>query len=106
MKRIFLLLLFVAVSQILTAQYSTKVFDLKKASDLYDERGFSQNKALTVDGRLMVSNSNGNVSYSYPISHHMEGGYAIDVTLNYCGSVGFTAYKDYNLAHKDDGSLY
>jgi RHS repeat-associated protein len=106
MKRILLLLLFVAVSQTLTAQYSAKVFDLKKASDLYDERGFLQNKALAVDGRLLVSNSNGNVSYSYPVSHHMEGGYAIDVSLNYCGSVAFTAFKDYNLAHKGDGSLY
>jgi|GEM_PF-1072303 len=77
------------------AQYSQTVFDLKKASDLYDERGFEQGKAISVDGKLVVSNSNGNVSYSYPISSHMEGGHTMDVTLNYCGSVAFTAFTKY-----------
>lgn len=88
------------------AQYSEQVRDLKGAADQYDERGYEGNKALSVDGTLMVSPSNGNVSYTYPISNHLEGGYPIDVTLNYCGSVGFTAFKDYNLAHDLNGTTY
>jgi len=86
------------------AQYSQTVFDLKKASDLYDERGFEQGKAISVDGKLVVSNSNGNVSYSYPISSHMEGGHMMDVTLNYCGSVGFTAFTRYQQANHPGSS--
>ncbi|MEO5928482.1 MAG: hypothetical protein ABIR47_00995, partial [Candidatus Kapaibacterium sp.] len=82
----------------LHAQYGDDVFKLKKASDLYDERGFQQNAAIDVDGKLGISNSNGNVSYSYPISSHLEGGYPFTVTLNYCGSVACTAFQKYELA--------
>ena len=77
------------------AQYSTEALDVKKLSELYDERGFEQGKAISVDGNLMVSGSNGNVSYSYPISKTTVNGYPLEVNLNYCGSVAFTAFKDY-----------
>ncbi|MEP7220592.1 MAG: hypothetical protein ABI876_16825, partial [Bacteroidota bacterium] len=85
----------------LCAQYTSGAFDLKKLSDTYDERGFEQGKSISVDGKLMVSGSNGNVSYSYPISHTTVSGFPFDVSLNYCGSVGCTAFKKY-----DPGSLY
>src|ERR1041384_1736203 len=88
------------VSRTASAQYSQTVFDLKKASDLYDERGFEQGKSISVDGKLVVSNSNGNVRYSYPISSHMEGGHTSDVTLHYCGSVAFTAFTKYQQANR------
>ena len=77
------------------AQYSNEAFEQKKAGELYDERGFLQNKSITVDGKLIVSNSNGNVSYSYPISSWKENGYGFTASLNYCGSVAFTTYGKY-----------
>ncbi|MEP7217869.1 MAG: hypothetical protein ABI876_03080, partial [Bacteroidota bacterium] len=86
------------------AQYSEKVFDLKKASDLYDERGFAQGNAIDVDGKLAVSNANGNVSYSYPISSFSAKGYKFETTLNYCGSVGFTTFDKYVMGHAGGAS--
>jgi len=83
-------------------QYAQSVFDLKKLSELYDERGFAQGKAISVDGKLMVSGSNGNVSYSYPISHTTVNGYPLDVQLNYCGSVAFTAFGDFYTGSVND----
>lgn len=77
---------------------SEQVYQLKKAAELYDERGFQQGKSITVDGKLVVSNSNGNVSYSYPISESQVGGYPLKVVLNYCGSVSFTTFDRNTLA--------
>lgn len=92
-----LLLVLFAVGR-LSAQYSTRVFDLKKASELYDERGYEQNKAISVDGRLQVASSNGNVSYGYPIATTTISGYPFNVGLNYCSSVGFTSWIDWSEA--------
>ncbi|MDB5033803.1 MAG: hypothetical protein JWQ98_1044 [Chlorobi bacterium] len=78
----------------LSAQYTSGAFGLKQLSETYDERGFEQGKSISVDGKLMVSGSNGNVSYSYPISHTTVSGFPFDVSLNYCGSVGCTAFKN------------
>ncbi|MCB9217179.1 MAG: hypothetical protein H6616_15005 [Ignavibacteria bacterium] len=78
-----------------TAQYSEAAFEQKQAGELYDERGFMHGKAITVDGKLVVSNSNGNVSYSYPLSSWKEKGYGMGLTLNYCGSVAFTTFGEY-----------
>ena len=89
------LILITACSQRLAAQYSPDVFKLKKQQELYDERGFQQGAAISVDGKLNVSTSNGNVSYSYPISKSTLGGYPLEVNLNYCGSVAFTAFRLY-----------
>ncbi len=77
------------------AQYSSQVFDLKRASDLYDARGIDNGRSLTVDGQLVVSNVNGNVTYSYPVSSTTVSGYPLTTTLNYCGSVSCTAYGDW-----------
>lgn len=77
------------------AQYSGEAFDLKKASDLYDERGYGQSSSITVDGSLTVSNSTGVPSYVYPISNHTISGYPIDVSLTYAGSVSFTAFTEF-----------
>ncbi|HVZ37976.1 MAG TPA: hypothetical protein VHI13_01770, partial [Candidatus Kapabacteria bacterium] len=77
------------------AQYSQQAFDLHKASDQYDERGYQTSNAITVDGALSVSNSNGNVSYSYPISHTSVSGFPLDITLSYCGSLSYVSYRDY-----------
>lgn len=65
-KSILIPLMFFLAGTVLHAQYSDEAFEQKEAGELYDERGFLQNKAITVDGNLVVSNSNGNVSYSYP----------------------------------------
>ncbi len=80
----------------LRAQYARGAFDLKRTSELYDERGYRDGKTISVDGNLMVSNSNGNVSYTYPISSFNSRGYTFDVNLNYCGSVAFTSYVAYD----------
>ncbi len=77
------------------AQFSTESFNLQKASELYDERGFMKGKALSVDGSLVLNNSNGNVNYNYPVSSFNLHGYPMNVSLNYCGSVGFTAFQSY-----------
>jgi len=93
---------------VLRAQYSEKVFDLKKAQDLYDERGFAQGAAVTIDGKLVVGESNGNVNYSYPVSSSLVNGQKLDVTLDYCGSVAFTAFKNYTVAtayYNDVGTI-
>src|SRR3954463_9273212 len=90
----------------LHAQYSTSVFSVKKAQDLYDENGHEHGSALNVDGRLQVSASSGAVAYSYPISSYAEGGYGLTVALNYCPTVGFTTYTKYNLANRTGGDGY
>ncbi len=90
----------------LLAQYSPQAFQMKAAQDLYDERGFLQGASIAVDGNLAISNQNGTPSYSYPISSFTSGGHPVTTRLNYCGSVQFTAFKDYNLAHKHLGDIY
>lgn len=77
------------------SQYSSEAFELKKASDLYDERGYGESSSITVDGNLVVSNSSGVPSYVYPISHHTISGYPLDVSLTYAGSVSFTTFNTY-----------
>ena len=89
------LLALVLTTSLAHAQYSDEAFEQKQASELYDERGFYQNKAITVDGKLVVANSNGNVSYSYPISAWQVDGYSFSTSLNYCGSVSFSSFGKY-----------
>lgn len=103
-----LVALFVAFTSTSTAwsQYSQEAADLRKASDLHDERGYAEGKAISVDGKLIVGNATGNVSYTYPISNHLQAGYPVDVTLTYCPALSFTAYKDYNLSHNQTGTIY
>ncbi len=106
-KRLFSILagLFLTLSIIQTAeaQFSPDAFEMQKHSDLYDERGFQQSKAISVDGSLIVTEANGNVSYRYPISSHPVSGYPVTVSLNYCGSVAFTTFKDYYRGPLDPG---
>ncbi|MCE2503338.1 MAG: RHS repeat protein, partial [Chlorobi bacterium] len=77
------------------SQYTREAFDLHRASDLYDERGYGENSSISVDGNLIVSNSTGVPSYVYPISRHTISGYPLEVTLNYAGSVQFTTFDTY-----------
>lgn len=86
---------FLCGSMAALAQYSSQVFDLKKSAELYDARGIDNGRSLTVDGQLVVSNVNGNVTYSYPVSSTTVSGYPLTTTLNYCGSVSCTAYGDW-----------
>lgn len=88
------------------AQYSQDVYKTRAAQDLYDERGFSQSGAISLDGSLMVNNQNGGVSYSYGISNFMSGGHSVQVALNLASAVQFTAFKNYNLANRNSGSSY
>ncbi|HVK39828.1 MAG TPA: RHS repeat-associated core domain-containing protein [Candidatus Kapabacteria bacterium] len=82
------------------AQYSRGAQSLRKTSELYDERGYAQSKAVTVDGRLSVAPSNGGVAYTFPVAQRTIHGFPITVSLNYCGSVSFSTYASY-----DQGSL-
>lgn len=82
------------------AQYSRGAQSLRKTSELYDERGNAQSKAVTVDGRLAVAPSNGGVAYTYPLATRTIHGFPITVTLNYAGSVSFSTYTNY-----DQGSI-
>jgi len=77
-------------------QYAAQVIDLKKTSDLYDSRGVAKGTSATVDGRLLVSNVNGNVTYSYPVSRTTVCGYPLTVNFNYCGGVAVTAYAEWD----------
>ncbi len=88
------------------AQYSQEAFSLKCAQDGYDEAGFTNGNAINVDGNLVVTASSGAVAYSYPISNRIIDGYPLDVALNFCSSVSFSAFKDYNLADRQTGGLY
>ena len=100
--RILIPLMFFLAGTVLHAQYSDEAFEQKEAGELYDERGFLQNKAITVDGKLVVSNSNGNVSYSYPVSSWKENGYGFSMSLNYCGSVAFSTHGGYETSNHDN----
>lgn len=91
---------------VLWAQYSPDVMKLRQAQDLYDERGYNQGASISVDGNLAVSNQNGNVSYVYPISSFTSGGHSVTTSLSYCGSVQFTAFKDYDLGNRRFGTEY
>ena len=86
----------------LLAQYSAEAFEQKAAGELFDERGFLQSEAISVDGKLAISNSNGNVSYSYPISSWKNNGYSFSASLNYCGSVAFTTHGEYIPDHDEN----
>ena len=88
----------------LFGQYSDKAFALRRSSELYDERGYQQSKSVSVDGKIVVSNSNGSLSYSYPISSYSASGYPIQVGLTYCNAVAFTAFKQYSEASPSSGS--
>jgi RHS repeat-associated protein len=88
----------------LFGQYSDKAFSLRRSSELFDERGYQQSKSVSVDGKVVVSNSNGSLSYSYPISSYSAGGYPIQVGLTYCNAVAFTAFKQYSEASASSGS--
>lgn len=81
--------------QSMYAQYSSEAFELKKASDLYDERGYGESSSITVDGSLAISNATGVPSYIYPISHHTISGFPLDVSLTFAGSVSFTTFNTY-----------
>lgn len=88
-----LLLQFLLCLESTKAQHNAETFNLQNASELYDERGFMKGKSLSLDGNLVVNNSNGNINYTYPISSFNLHGYPMNVSLNYCGSVAFTAFQ-------------
>ena len=75
-----------------TAQLSPEVRDLKRAADQYDQRGYMNGSSITVDGKLIVSNTNGNVSYRYPLGDYQSAGYPISISLNYSSSVSSTCF--------------
>ncbi len=78
------------------AQYTAEALVHKQASDLYDQWGYGSGGALNLNGTLNVSASTGSVGYTYPISEHPIKGHRLSVALNYCGSVAFSAFKDYH----------
>jgi len=92
MKKIIIRTFFYALS-ILAANviYSQDdVYKLERAGDLYDEHGFMKSKALSISGNLAISNSSGNVSYTYPLASYTRDGYPVNISLNYAGSVKYT----------------
>lgn len=96
------LLIVVLPPAVLRAQYSTEAAQIQKLSDQYNQRGYMNGKAVTVDGSLTISNANGVPSYVYPINSYTSNGHNVSVTLNYCGSVAFTSYhRYYNYAYNN-----
>lgn len=49
-------------------------------------------------GGFSVSPTNGAVNFTYPISTHSVGGSPINVSLNYCGSVTYTAFGEHDIS--------
>ena len=92
--RFFVIILILLPFRVL-AQGQTDVYTMEREMDLYDEHGFMKGKALSQRGSLNVSNSNGNLTYVYPVASYTKDGYPINVSLNYCGSVKFTAFEHY-----------
>ncbi len=76
--------------------------DMEDLASMHDERGFQQSAALSVDGKLAVSNSNGAVSYVYPISDFTVDNHKISTIVTYSPSVSFTAYKKHNPVRPGD----
>jgi RHS repeat-associated protein len=76
--------------------YTDQAWDLKQKSSAYDEQGFDKGKAITVDGKLNIIESNGALGYSYPIADYAISGYPVRIELNYANSVSFSAFCDYN----------
>src|SRR5687767_9902872 len=102
MKHLFMLVLFTALlTDRASTQYSDAVFNLKKATDLYDERGYLKSKALSVDGKLNIAAVSGNVTYTYPIADQMLSGSRVSMMLNYCSSVSYTTYVKYDQGNMD-----
>lgn len=106
LQKLFLLAVAMLIPASAWGQYSQSVFSLRAAADLYDERGYSQGAAITIDGKLAVNNQNGSPAYSYPISSFTSGASAVNVSLNYCGAVQVTAFKDYDLSDRHQGTTY
>lgn len=104
--KIAVLILAVLLPSSIKAQYSQDAFTLKSLQDTYDERGYTKGSAMSVDGKLAISNQNGTPSYVYPISSFTSGGHQVNVALSYAGSVQFTCFKDYNLSNRFQGGAY
>ena len=68
-------------------------YNLQKNSDLYDEYGYLKSKAISVSGKLSVSNSNGNLNYTYPLASYTKDGYPININLNYVSNLQYTAFE-------------
>lgn len=81
-------------------------FKLEEITNAYDESGFLKNSHISVDGKLIVSNFNGNAMYSYPISQTSINGSKIDVSLTYSGNVPFTSFGFYDNLAKSWRSLH
>ncbi len=74
--------------------------------DLYDERGFAKNGNVNVDGKLAVSESNGGVSYVYPISRSAIDQYPLDVTLTYNGGVAVSSFAIHHALQTESSNQY
>lgn len=66
-------------------------------SGSWDEAGYSEQSSIRTDGNLVVSNSNGAVSYTYPVgTQPLTGKHSLSVTMTYNGGLGVTALAKYN----------
>lgn len=74
---------------------------IKRSSELFDERGFLGGKSIDVDGKLNINNSNGSLSYVYPISDFYLGGHKFNLSLNYASNVSVTAFQ-----HAEQGTYW
>lgn len=94
----------ILTTEILTAQTSTEDASLQKQNaGQFDQRSNGTGGVIKVDGNMNISPSNGNITYSYPISNRTIQGFPMTTTLNYCGSIGFTAFGDYRPRASIDG---
>ncbi|MBN9401192.1 MAG: hypothetical protein J0I17_13520 ['Candidatus Kapabacteria' thiocyanatum] len=65
-------------------------------SELYDNRGYQKDKAISTDGRVAVSKTNGNLQYRYDLSSYSAQGFPVTFSLNYNQNASYTSFRSYN----------
>ncbi len=92
--------LLLALHPVSIAQNAGKISELQGAQAQYDMGSGSS----MVDGRLRVSNGNGSVYYTYPLSSQSLDGHSVSATLSYSGGVPTTSYLRYFSSYDTDTS--
>ncbi len=92
---ILLILIVLSVNGIIIAQDipSQSESQLNNLSDAKNNNGYKTSSVLALSGKIAVSPASGNINYVYNLASYSKSGYPINISLNYVGSVGFTAFE-------------